>query len=97
MRLVDDQQEVVREVVQQRPGRRAGRPQRQQAAVVLDAGTVADLAQHLQVVVGALLEPLRFQQLALVLEELELAFQLLFDDPDRPVSFSCGVTKCLAG
>ena len=47
--LVDDQQEVGREVVDQGPRARAGLPAREVARVVLDARAVADLAQHLEV------------------------------------------------
>ncbi len=65
VRLVDEHQEVVREVVEQRPRRAARRAARQVPAVVLDAGAVARLAQRLEVVVRALLEPRRLQDLAL--------------------------------
>ncbi len=62
VRLVDEHQEVVREVVEQRPGRAALRAARQVPAVVLDAGAVARLAQRLEVVVRALLEPRRLER-----------------------------------
>ncbi len=65
VRLVDDQQVVVRQVVEQRPGRLASRALGQVARVVLDAGADARLAQHLEIEVGALAQPRRLQQLAL--------------------------------
>ena len=63
VRLIDDDQEVVREVVQQRVRRRAGPAAVQVPRVVLDAVAVADLAHHLDVVARALLQPLRLQEL----------------------------------
>src|SRR3954452_25213263 len=49
------------------PGRRrlAGQAPGQEAAVILDAVTGAGGGDHLQVEVGALLQPLRLEQLAL--------------------------------
>ena len=49
VRLVDHEQPVGREVVEQRPRPRAGLAARQVAGVVLDAGAVPELAQHLEV------------------------------------------------
>ena len=64
VRLVDDDEEVLREVVEE-----AGRPLARFAPgemprVVLDAGAGADLEHHLDVEVRARLEPLRLEQLA---------------------------------
>ena len=84
MRLVDDQQEVVGEVVEQRPGPLAGVAPGQVAGVVFDAGADARLAHHLQIEVGALLQPLRFQQLPLPFQLLQPLGQLLLDRDDRP-------------
>ena len=77
--LVHDQQPVGREVVEQRPRRAARRAAGQGAAVVLDAVAVAHLAQHLDVIVGALADALGFQQLALRLKEGHLLIQLFLD------------------
>ena len=51
-------------IVEQGRRRLAGRPAREVARVVLDPVAVADLAQHLEVETGALLEPLALEQLA---------------------------------
>src|SRR3972149_2433646 len=59
VRFVDDHEGVVREVVHERPGGAPGRPSRQRPRVVLDAGAVALLPQALDVVAGALPQPLR--------------------------------------
>jgi hypothetical protein len=62
--LVDDHQRVVGQVVEQRRRRLARRAARQMARVVLDAVAVADLAHHLEVEHRALVQALRFEQLA---------------------------------
>ncbi len=82
--LVDDHQVVGREVVEQRPRARAGRALVEVAAVVLDAGGEAHLAQHLQVVHHALLDALRFQETLLVLVESDALGQFRLDVVDGP-------------
>ena len=83
VRLVEDDQRVLREVVHQ--GRRVlsrlapGEVPR----VVLDPVAVAELAQHLHVEERALLEALRLQQPAARLEEAEPLAQLVHDALDR--------------
>ena len=66
MALVDDEQEVLGEVVDQRVGRVPGGPAVEVAGVVLDAVAVADLLHHLHVVADPLLDALRLQGLVLV-------------------------------
>ena len=56
------QQRILREVVEQRRRRLAGRAAGQMARVVLDAGAEAHLGQHLEVVERALLQALGFEQ-----------------------------------
>ena len=85
MRLVHHQQKVLREVVQQRKGRLPGLSAVKVARVVLDARAEPDLSQHFDVVIGALLQPLRLQQLVLVAEHLQLLLQVLLNDVDLPV------------
>ena len=70
--LVDEQQRVVRQVVEQARRRLAGAAPRQIARVVLDAVAVADLEDHLQVEARALLEPLRLDELVRGAQPLEL-------------------------
>ena len=83
VRLVDDQQEVVREVVDQRRGGGARPAPVDVARVVLDARAEPDLAHHLDVVAGAHAQPLGLEQLALVLQLGEALLQLLLDGLDR--------------
>ena len=64
MALVDDQQRIVRQVVEQRRRRLAGRPAGEMPRVVLDAVAVADLLHHLEVEHRPLMQPLRLEHLA---------------------------------
>ena len=82
--LVDDEERVRRQVVDERGRRLARGAAREVARVVLDALAEAQLVQHLEVEVGALLQPLQLQELALLLEEVEPLAQLRLDGLDRP-------------
>ena len=98
VRLVDEEQPVLREEIDQAPRRRAGFAAGQMPRVVLDAVAVADFAQHLQVVARALLEPLRFEQFAVLAEIARAALRTRSRSPTiARRSFSSGVMKCLAG
>ena len=85
VRLVDDEQEVLGEVVEQAVGRGAAGAAVDVHRVVLDAGAGADLAHHLDVVRRAHPQPLRLEQLALPLERRELVVELELDALDRPL------------
>ena len=84
VRLVDEQHEVVGEVVDQGERRGAGVAAVDRPGVVLDPVAVADLAQHLQVVVGPHAQPLGLQQLALALQDGQPLGQLDLDGGDGP-------------
>ncbi len=77
--LVDHEQEVVGEVVEQRERRLAVVATVDVHRVVLDAVAVADLADHLEVVLGAHPEALGLEQLALLLELLQSDLELVLD------------------
>ena len=83
MGLVDEEDEVVGEVVDQRVRRAARRPAVEDPRVVLDARAEAELAHHLHVVAGALLEPVRLELLAVLLEVGDLVAELALDLVDR--------------
>ena len=68
MGLVDEDDEVVGEVVDQRVRRAARRAAVEDPRVVLDPRGEAELLQHLDVVGGALAQPVRLELLALGLE-----------------------------
>ena len=53
--------------------------------VVLDAVAVAELLQHLEVVLGPLPDPVRLEELPLRLEELDLLLELVADLADGPL------------
>ncbi len=71
MAFVDEQQRIVGEIFEQGRRRLAGQAPGQEAAVILDPGAAAGGGDHLQVEIGALLEPLRFEQAAFGLELLQ--------------------------
>ena len=79
VRLVDDAEEVVGEVVEQGVGRLPRRAPVDVPRVVLDPGTEAHLAHHLQVERRAHPKPLCFEQLVLRLELLQAMPELLLD------------------
>ena len=71
MALVDDQQVVFRKVVQQAEGARPLLPSVQITGIVFDAGTVAELLYHLQVILHALFDTLCLHHPARLLEEAD--------------------------
>ena len=75
----DEQQIVLREVVEQAEGARSGGAPVEVARVVLDAGTVAQLLDHLQIVFHPLLDALRFHHPPFAFEELDLLAQIEVD------------------
>ena len=79
MRLVDERDVVIGEVVQKRIRRGASRAPVEVARIVLDARGVAELAHHLQVVLGALLEAVRLQDLALSFQFAQPYLELRLD------------------
>ena len=90
MALVHEQQKILREIVQQGGGRGAGLPAGDHPGIVLDAGTVAQLPHHLQVIPGALVNALGLDELAMILKPLFPLRQLLFDLLRRPLHLVLG-------
>ena len=84
VRLVDDHEEVVREVVEQGVGPLPGGPPVDVGAVVLDAVAEPQLADHLEVVLGAHPKSLGLQQFLLALEVGEALLEFLLDRRHRP-------------
>ena len=76
MRLVHEDDEIVGEVVDERERVRALRPPLEMARVVLDARAEAELLQHLEVVLGALPQPVRLEHLPLRVELRHLLLEL---------------------
>src|SRR5688572_23029973 len=71
VRLVEDEQEVLREIVDERRGRLAFFAVREMARVVLDAVAETHLLHHLDVVEGSLFEALLLEETSLFVEEVE--------------------------
>ena len=85
MRLVDEDDVVGRKVVEQRVRRRPGGATVEDARVVLDSVAEPELAHHLEVVLGALPDPVRFEHHPLRLELLHLLLELVPDLDRRPL------------
>ena len=79
VRLVDEDDVVGGEVVEQRVRRRARRSPVEDPRVVLDPVAEAELAHHLEVVLGALPDPVRLEHPPLVLEQRHLLLELVLD------------------
>ena len=80
--LVDHEQEVVREVIEQTEGALTGLSTVEVAAVVLNAAAEAQFPHHLEIVRGAFLEALPFNEPPLLIEPLDLLHHVLLDLPD---------------
>ena len=85
VRLVDEDDEVLSEVVDEREGMRAGRPAFEHPRVVLDAVAEAELLQHLEVVLRALTDAVRLEHPPLALERRDLLLELEAELVDRPL------------
>ena len=90
MALVHKEDKILREVVQQRGGRRARLPAGDDPAVILDAGAVAQLPHHLHIVAGALVDALGLDELAVILEVGLALRQLPLDLLHRPLHLLLG-------
>ena len=77
MRFVDDHQSVARQIIEQRRRRLARFLAGQMPRIIFDAATEAHLLHHLQVEHRALMQPLRFEQLAFIDQLWLPPFQLL--------------------
>src|SRR5690606_31266395 len=82
VRLVEDQQEVLGEIIEQTRRPLARRATGNMTRVVLDARARADLEQHLDVEVRALLQALRLEQLPRSAQLEQPLLQLLPDPHD---------------
>src|SRR5262249_47017269 len=82
VRLVEDQQKVVREVIDQRRRGLAGLASRKMPRVIFDALYEPQLLEHLEVVHGALLDALFLEKAALLIEVVEPLAELGADALD---------------
>src|SRR5699024_7323803 len=84
VRLVDDREEVLGEVVDEGRRRAPRRASVDVPRVILDPRAEADLLHHLDVVTRRHAEPLRLEALSLVLQLRQPDLQFLLDGGDRP-------------
>ena len=68
VRLVDHEQEILREKIEQREWLRARRASGEMPRIIFDPVAKSHLLQHLEIVLGAHFQPLRFEQLRLRFE-----------------------------
>ncbi|MCI1756434.1 MAG: hypothetical protein LKM31_11990 [Sphingobium sp.] len=74
--FVDEQQRVVGQIFEQRRRRLAGQAAGEEARIILDPRAASGGGDHFEVEIGALLQPLRLQQLALGVQLLQPLGQL---------------------
>ena len=77
--FVHEQERILGQIFEQGRRRLARQPAGEEAGIILDAGTGAGGGDHLQVEIGALLQPLRLQQAAFRIELLQPLGQLEAD------------------
>ena len=98
VRFIDHEQEILREKIEQRERLRAGRAAGKMARVILDPVAEPHLLQHLEIVFGAHLQPLRFEQFALRFELARCDRRARCGSMRRArFNLSAGVTNCFAG
>ncbi len=90
MRLVDEHQVIVREEVDQRFGGGARNAAREMAGIILDAGAVAGLADHFEVVVRLAFEAVGFGNLSGGTKLVEAFGQFGFDGDDGGLELRFG-------
>ena len=83
MTFIGEYQRIVGHIFEQGRRRFAGAAAGEIARIVFDAGATAGGFHHFEIEGGALLQPLRFQQAALVVELIQSLFQLALDRLDR--------------
>ena len=81
--FVGEHQRIVGDIFEQRRRRLAGAASGEVARIVLDAGAASGGFHHLEIEGGALLQPLRFQKAALVVQLVEPQLQFALDRLDR--------------
>ena len=81
--LIDKDEVIVRQIVQQRGRRFARQTTGKMPRIILDSVAISDLPDHFQIEHGALIQPLRLDQLAILFELRMPADQLFIDALQR--------------
>src|SRR5690606_4655048 len=97
MALVDDEEKVVREVVEKAIGSLAGGAACKMPRIILDTGAVTDLFHHLDVEERPLFEPLRLEKPAIVAQHGQSPPKLLLDALDGRLQLLLGRDEDLGG
>ena len=97
MAFVDDEQKVLRKIVQQTKWALTRAPSVQVTRIVFDARAVAQLLNHLQIVRDALLEPLGLEGFAHLLQLLHAFAQVEANLPERRVDALLGGDEEVGG
>jgi hypothetical protein len=95
--FIDEHERRLLEEIQQRAGRGTGFAAGEMAAVVLDALAEAHLLHHLDVILRAHLDALRFEQFAFLLEPRHALLGLLADFHDGFAQLVAGRDELLGG
>ena len=75
VRFVNNEKKIFREVVNQSEGSFPCFTTCQMAGIVFDAGAVTHFVHHFQIVIGTLLQTLRFQKFATLVQKFQAFFQ----------------------
>ncbi len=81
--LVDENHMIVRQIIEQRGRRFSWQAPGKMARVIFDAVAVADLLDHFEIEHGALIQPLRFHELAFFFELLVPPLEFALDALER--------------
>ncbi len=85
MALINEEKEIIRKVIQQGGRRIARLPVINMKRIILNPIAKPDLLHHLQIIVGAHLQPLNLQQFAPLFEKFQPSFQ--FQENSRGRAF----------
>ena len=84
---INEQQKIIREIIEQCARLAAGLTARKHARIVFDALAHADLAEHFNIIACTLLDALRFDELIFGLKELDAFFHFSLDLLERDRHF----------
>ena len=97
VRLIDDQQIILREKIEQRGWARTGRATGDVAGVIFDAGAETHFLHHFQIVFGAHLDALGFEQFAVFLKPRDALAQFFADGQDGRLHLICWRDELFGG
>ena len=87
VRFIDEQQKIIREIIEQCARLAAGLTARKHARIVFDALAHTDLAEHFNIIACTLLDALRFDEFIFGLKKLDAFFHFGLDLLERDRHF----------